>query len=447
MQIGRHIFWGMWFAVGGLQVSYAADFAYGVGYMGTYSSNITRAPVNERSEWTNSAFGGFTYLENTPTLIARVITNVEYRDYRKDIYRDDTLVDAKASAMWTLSPQRLTWSVDDTYTQLLVDATAVDTPDNRTNTNTFSTGPDLTVRFSPVNTLALGARAGNFYTSRHDIDNNRLSGTSSWQYQSTSITTYSLNYDALKVNYDNDSLYTDFTRKDIYLRAKVRPSKSEYTLDLGKTDINPVRGRDTDSSLARLVWLRQMTPESSLSVLLSKEATDVGTDVLTSSGTAAASASTSTASTSATTPVLAQNVVIGDVYIAKRGEMHYSHRGSQFGYALSLFRREFDYELTPLDRREKGGRVEFSYAYFGTSTVSLFSDLVKTEYLNFVRDDTDKDSGLRFAYLAGRNVTFGAEARHITRSSTISTMDFAENRALLTVAYTSGPVYTPTLGR
>jgi hypothetical protein len=445
---GKNIFWAALFAAGCFPSSYAADFSYGLGYAGTYSSNITRVPVNERSEWINSAFGGFAYAENTPSVIARVITEAEYRNYSKNVYSDETLFDAKANAVWILSPQQFTWSVDDTYTQLLVDTTAADTPSNRTNTNTFSTGPDFTARFSPVNSLALGARAGNFYTSRHDIDNNRQSGTASWQYQSTAIATYSLNYGVLKVNYDNDTFNTDFSRQDIYIRARVRPSRSEFTLDLGKTDINPVRGKDSNGSLARLTWLRQMTPESSVSVSLSKEVTDVGSDVLASSGTATSVAGSSVGSpVTAAPPSLAQNVVTSDVYIAKRGEIGYSHRGSQFGTTLYLFTREFDYELTPVDRREKGGHVEFSYAYFGTSTVSLFGDFVKTEYLNFVREDTDKDSGLRFAYLAGRNVTFGAEARHIIRSSTISTLDFVENRALLTVAYASGPFYKPTLGR
>ena len=393
-------------------------------------------------------FGGFAYAENTPSVIARVITEAEYRNYSKNVYSDDALFDAKANAVWILSPQRFTWSVDDTYTQLLVDATAADTPTNRTNTNTFSTGPDLTVRFSPVNSLALGARAGNFYTSRGDIDNSRLSGTASWQYQSTSITTYSLNYEALKVNYNNDALNTDFVRQDIYIRARVRPSRSEFTLDMGKTYISPVRGKDSDNGLARLTWLRQLTPESSVSVLLSKEVTDVGSDVLASSGTATSVAGSSVGSqVTAAPPSLAQNVVTSDVYVAKRGEIRYSHRGSQFGATLSLFTREIDYDLTPVDRREKGGHVEFSYAYFGTSTVSLFSDFVKTEYLNFVREDSDKDSGLRFAYLSGRSVTFGVEARHIIRSSTISTLDFVENRALLTVVYASGPLYKPALGR
>jgi len=445
---GKNPFWAALFAAGCFQPAYAADFAYGLGYAGTYSSNITRVPVNEQSEWINSAFGGFAYAVNTPSVVARVITEAEYRNYSKNVYSDETLFDAKANAIWILSPQRFTWSVDDTYTQLLVDATAADTPANRTNTNTFSTGPDFTVRFSPVNSLALGARAGNFYTSRRDIDNNRLSGTASWQYQSTAITTYSLNYEALKVNYDNDTINTDFTRQDVYVRARTRPSRSEFTLDLGKTYIHPVRGKDSDNGLARLTWLHQLTPESALSVFLSKEVTDVGSDVLASSGTATSVAGTGVGSPiTAAPPSMAQNVVTSDVYIAKRGEIRYSHQGSQFGTTLSVFTREIDYELTPVDRREKGGHVEFSYAYFGTSTVSLFSDFVKTEYLNFVREDTDKDSGLRFAYLVGRNVTFGAEARHIIRSSTISTLDFVENRALLTLAYASGPLYKPTLGR
>ena len=445
---GKHdkiFFIGMLICGGCPQALYAADFAYGLGYTATSSSNITRVPVNERHEWINSLLAGAIYAESTPTVTARVLAQAEYRNYSKNVFGDETLFNMNANAVWTLSPQRFTWTVDDAYRQLLVDVTAATTPANRTNTNTFDTGPDFYLRFTPVNSLALGARVGNFYTARGDTDNDRFSGYASWLYQATASTTYSLNYQMLDVNYDNDTLNTNFIRHDLFLRARTRPSRSEFILDLGASDINRARGNDPRETLTRLSWVRQLTPESTLSLILSKESSDVGTDILTTS--VVTNVPVTPGQVTTTPPALAQDVVTGDVYVTKRSEIIYTHHGSKVGATFSLFKRDLNFEATPMDRKETGGHLELSFLYFGTSTAAFFSDYAKTEYLDFFRRDTDKDSGLRFSYLVRKSLTLGLEGHHIVRTSTASTLDFVENRVLFSVLYSSGPLFTPQPGR
>jgi hypothetical protein len=73
----------------------------------------------------------------------------------------------------------------------------------------------------------------------------------------------------------------------------------------------------------------------------------------------------------------------------------------------------------------------------------LFTEYTRTEYLDFIRRDTDQNSGLRFDYHITRAVSVGLEGSHTERRSTDSTMGFVDNRLLLTLLYSSGPLFTP----
>src|SRR3989344_4751200 len=311
---------------GAVSSNQAGDFAYELGYTATRSDNIARASSNERSDTVHSYLAGFAYLERTSDVVARILAQAEYRDYQDDTFGDEGVYNLNSSLLWTISPQRFTWTVEDVYEETQITTTTADTPVNRTNVNVFSTGPDFYVRFNPVNTLALGARAGNVSTGRADVDNDRFSGSARWLYQSTSASIYSINFQLMDVNYDNSTLISKYTRHDLLARAEPRPSRSQYVIDLGASKINQDRGQDLDGTLARLSWNRQLTTESSLGMFASGEFSDTGTDILAAATAAASSAgqpvpiSTSQLS----------NFVTSDIYYAKRGGVFYNRRGTQF---------------------------------------------------------------------------------------------------------------------
>lgn len=431
----------------------AGEFAYGLGYTVSHSDNITRVPSNERSEVTDSYLAGFAYVERTVDLIANVLAQGEFRNYRDDVFGDETIYNVNSSAIWIISPQRFTWTVQDRFADEQIDATAVDTPANRANVNVFSTGPDFYVRFTPVNTLALGARAGNVSTGSANADNDRFSGSARWLYQATSISTYSLNFQAMDVNYDDSTINTDFVRHDIFLRADYRPSRSRYIVDLGSTKINPDRGQDIDGSLARLSWIRQLTQESAFGISASGEYSDTGTDILTTASelnTASSSAAgipTISEFPGTTVSGLTSDAVTSDVYYAKRGEIFYNRRGGSLGVDFIASARDLDFETTPQDRKEIDGRLELAFFYSGTTTVTLFTEQLKTDFQNFVREDTERDSGLRFNYRLSRTISAGLEGRRTERTSTVPTEEYEENRVFLRILYSSSPLFSPISSR
>jgi hypothetical protein len=432
---------GILLGIGAIEPLWAGESAYGLGYSAEHSDNITLVSSNERSDWIHSLVAGFAYQENTIDLVARVLAQATYNHYQKNSFGDETLFDLNSSAVWTISPQRLHWTLEDSYQQGLVDSTGTDTPANRTNVNVLSTGPDVYLRLAPVHTLAFGARAGDVYTGRVNADNKRFSGSAAWLYQSSSITTLSLNYQALGVRYENSTLNNDYKSEDVFFRADFRPSLSQYLLDLGATHINFDRGDDVSGTLARLSWIRQSTPESSFGASISKEFSDTGTDVLAAT-TAANPASGATGGPGATSGQT--SIVTGDVYTTKGGTIFYNHRGSQLGVQFQTGKRKLDFETTPQDRKETNGHLQFDYFFPGaTMTAALFTEYTKTEYLDVIRRDTERNTGIRLDQYLSRTVSLGLEGRHHDRTSTISSSNYVDNRVLFTLLYSSGPLFTP----
>jgi hypothetical protein len=406
---------------------------YFFGYRGEHSSNITRVPVNQEDEYIHSLLAGFTYVDSSPELSLRFAPSVEYLHYANDTSDDEVRLTLDASSLWTISPQRFTWTLEDNMRQVRLNPTQPDTPSNTVTANILNTGPDFYLRLNPVNTLQLGARFSSIYVESSDVDNERALGYARWLYRTTPLTTLSLNYEALTVNYKNEVVNQNYTRQDAFLRIETRPIQSTLVLDLGVTKIDRDRADEVDGSLGRLTWTRRLSPESSAGVLAEASYGDTGTDLAETAAAANAPAEDAGGTVS-------QNLVAQDIFYAKRGEVFYNSMGSRMAMNVRLFQRELEFKAVPLnDREEQGGTADLTYLYSSTTSAGIFGDSIKTKYLNLIRSDTDTNKGLRFSYRVSRELSTTLELRRSERESTDPTQNFVDKRVMLTVMYSSGP--------
>lgn len=424
---GRLLATGILLGIGAIQPLRAAESAYGLGYTAEYSDNITLVSSNERSGWIHSLLAGFAYQESTTDLVARVLAQATYNQYPKNSFGDETLLDLNSSAVWTISPRRFLWTLEDTARQALIDSTAPELPSNRTTVNVLSTGPDITLRLAPVHTLTFGARAADVYTGRVNADNKRFNGSAEWLYQMSSLTDLSLNYRILDVKFDDAALNNNYTRQDFFFRARYQPSPSRYLLDLGASDLSFDRGNDFRGTLTRLSWSRELTPQSAFGASLSREVSDTGSTVLSIAPPSGSS----------------QTVATGDIYETKSGSIFYNQRGNRIGVQFQAGRDVRDFATIPQDSKGNNGRLQIDYFLSAESTVTLFAYYSRLEYPDLVRRDVIQNSGLRFDHRLTRTVSMGLEGRRSERRSTDSTLEFVDNRALLTLLYSSGPLFTP----
>lgn len=417
----------------------AGQWDYGYGFIGEHISNIRRTATAAENEWIHAIGAGVAYAEQDDDLNAQVTAQVQLRDYKHETFADETLFFLDSAAIWTLLPRRLTWVVEDVFRQVMLDPTAASTPANRAGANVLNTGPDAYLHFGARNTLSLGARYGNVYVDDNNIDNNRYTGIARWMYQASSVSVWSLNYEHLNVRFDDDAANENFQRGDAYVRYELRHTPSLFRLDIGVTTIDRDRSPDVDGSLTRLTWVRDISSQSNIEVALSGSYQDVGSELL-------ASVTDPTLPGTTRGSPIGTDIVTNDVYYTREALVSYTRRGSHVGWTVSGVARDIDFEQTTQDREEVGGRTGISYFFSPLTTFTVFGDYLKVEYVQITREDRDRASGATFVYRLSPNTSIGVELRRDERSSTTTTAEFVDRRVLLSLAYSSGPLFTP-LGR
>jgi hypothetical protein len=427
-----------------LPAAHAGEIGFGFGYVGAYSDNIRRAEGGSEEELTHALLGGLAYRENSADLAARLLGQVEYRDYSRNTYDDETVLLLDAAAVWTINPQRLIWTLEDRFDQLPQDATLADTPDNREAVNVFNTGPDLLLPLTPVDTLVVGARVGHSYFRESDVDHNRYAGIVRLRHLAGPSTSYSLNLETIRVQYTDlpeppaVSPVADYLREDLFMRMDRRTLLSRLVLDAGLTRIVPDTGDDYDGPLARLNWAQRVSSESSVGIAGGLEYQDV-------SGALLAGLADPTVQDPITAPPqIPQTVTSGDIFYHKRAEVYYTRTGLFVGFRINVFYRDRDYEHVAQDQIARGGRTDWSYNFTETLTGNLYGEATRTDYQDFVRIDRDVNYGAWFGYRLNPNVSLRLEGRRYERRSAAALADYEETRAYLSLLYSSSPIFTLT---
>lgn len=401
----------------------AWDINFGMAYEYQYTDNVELSHTLPRTESSHVARTILTAVENSPQLTLRGASNIEYRDYVRDVFEDGVYGSVSLAALWTVTPQRLNWAIEDYFSQTVIDVRATDTPNNRQNTNILSTGPDFLFRINSLNSLEISARYSNQYYEITDSDNDRLQGDLRWIHRLSQRTDISLNYQTQAVQYANDVLNRNFVRDEAFARMRTRPSRSEYTLDLGTSTIK-VDGQDRSvGALARLGWRRELNPRSNFLLGAGMEYSDHDRDL---QGDAGASGGGSTGSAVG---------IIGGYYYGKRFDATYSSSGSYSTKSLHVYWRELDYENAAFDQAGSGVETELGFDSGPLFTPALMAGYEETSYMQNSFTDEDQYAGLRLRYRVRARVAIALEGRQTHRTSTVLAREYDETRGILTIGY------------
>lgn len=441
LKLGLGISSGLW------QCAYAGELGIGVGYIGEYTDNIQRVPIDPHEDWVNTVLAGVAYRENGPELAARAQAQVEYRDYTREVYQDETLFYLDSAAVWTIRPQRLLWTLEDRYDQIPQDATRALTPSNREAANVLNTGPDLLVYLNPVDVLVFGMRVGNTWLKQSDADNNRYTGIFRWRHQANASTNLSLNLEAQKIMFTDvppppvPTGLQDYLREDLYLRLDRRQVRSRLVVDLGGTRIDPEIEENYGKPLVRFNWAQRLSSESAFGVAFNREYMDVGGSLLSSV------ADPTSPEPVAVVPAIPPAISSGDIFYSQRSEMFYNRTGHYLAMHAGVYQRDIDYETIPQDRIETGGRALVTYDFSATLAASLLGETQRTEYQDLNRIDRDVSYGILFAYRISQHLSLNLEGRHYERDSSDALSSYTETRGLLGLLYSSHPVLVPMVRR
>ena len=416
----------------------ALEADYGVGYGTVFSDNIGLTPTNEEVEWINMFRGLFSLQDVSDRLDARFFSLLEYRQYTQSDFDNEALLAIDSSVNWTLSPQRLTLTVEDRFTQVPVSPDIAVSPTNRQDTNVFSAGPNLTLHFGRVNTGEFGARYSNYYLERSNNDSNRYSAYARLARQISPITRVSVNYEPSYVDFGADELNPDYARQDVFFNARTNRLGLDIGFDIGSTFIDRDNAaiRDVEGRLIRGTLTRQMTSDSSLTLSVSDQYSDTGRDTLIVNPLLLGSQSPSAVSPT--------DFVGGGLYATQAADVAYTKRRYYGNNTLSAFWRSTDFESPQvlLDHELRGVHADFGIDYSAAMTTSFFGNYSQTDYQRVARDDRDLGIGARVIYRFLRTLSLSAEGRWSRRDSTVANFSYDELRAVLTIAYNTNYALT-----
>lgn len=465
---------------------HAGESDYGFGLSFAHDSNIARTATNPVSDSTEILFFGLGYQENTADVNARVLAQVERRRFIRNTFPNSTGAFLNGTMVWTLSPQRVTWTLADNLGEAQINITVPGTPSNYAKTNSMATGPDFTYPLSSTNSVMIGGRYGRYDIKGNTGGSQRYGGYARGVHAFSNQTKLSLNYEAARVYFNPVAQTPDISLENAFVRYESVSSAIGAIVDLGTSRVTQYGGSANcerepaatpfpspcvsssspgPSRLARLTLLDKLSSQSIFSLRLSDQISDTYSDRIQGlagtglpgtglTGTAPAGTGLSTAPREpGAVAYNGTDITSSDLYRSKRGELAYVKDDGVSWYMLQTYGRNVDFATLDQDYREIGGSILWgrnsgamlfnayvSYLKRTFTTVDPTSPLIG-------RQDTDRDYKVRFSYRLNRNVTAAMEGERIVQVSTAFSSSFVDNRVMFLLGYSSGSLYGVQLRR
>jgi hypothetical protein len=425
----------------------AGELDLGAGLALTRESNVTKTS-DPRADQYEQLFAGLAYQERSAELYARLVAQVERRNYARDSFPDDNGYYFDGTAVWTISPRLFIWSFEDVFQEVNLTLSSPDTPTNRTRTNSLSTGPEFTFTVNPTNTPVIGARYGRYDVQNGIGDNERNTIYARWLNLLTTSATLSLNVVGTRIYFAPPALYTDLSRGDLFLRYDLVTPFNRQMVDAGTSRVKQYGGQGLDGRLFRYTGEVALTSESAMRVVLADQFSDTYSDTVVAFSIPTLPSIQGEATAA---PLAIANVAAaGDVYRSRRGELAYSNRIESFGFTLQGYVRSVDFASVPQDYIEKGGRFSLSWLFsaevqpyaFAQYMARKFSDTILQGNELIHEEDIERRLGAGASYRLSRSLTLAAEAGREQRESNVIGASYVNRRAMLLLGYSTGPLYS-----
>jgi len=389
------------------------------------SDNVARVPVDEQSETNGTARLGVALERVRSRYEAKLSGDVQYRRYSEDTFGSDVVGGLAGRLDWLILPEHLVWVFEDNYGQVTSDPLQADTPDNREQTNYFSTGPDITVPLGARTVLLASGRYSDNYYEESEQGSRSVDGSVGIGRRLTEQTTLSLNGSISDIEYDQSAVNPDYTITSAFLRLESTGTRTTFEADAGYTEAER-DGQTSDGPLFRASIAYQITGRSIVSF-------DAGY-VFTDSGAALRVDQSALGAGSEVNDTLAAGDVFRDTY----AYLTFTTERDRSALSASIFgRKERHEDIIILDRDIVGADLSVSRNL--TQRIEL---TVEGGYRDedFVVGDVafqEWFAGVGLGWRLTPSVSLRTSIFHYVGSGDGASRDYEENRAYIGIRYTT----------
>ena len=240
------------------------------------TDNVRRVSDNKEAETSGDAAFRMELAATRQRLATEVSTNLQYRRYFDSDIGNDLIGGLNGTAVYSFIPERFTWMATDNFGQTAIDTRAVETVDNRQNTNFFTTGPDFMLPIGDRTEATAQARysTSSFETTDAD-DERRLFGLGLVRRLSTRASV-SLNGTTEKVKYKEPipGLPNDgYTRNSEFVGFTATGHRTTLSVQAGGTQVKDF-GDTINGPFANVILEREIGARSTFTLNLGTALTD-----------------------------------------------------------------------------------------------------------------------------------------------------------------------------
>lgn len=394
---------------------------------GTWSDNVHRSTTEERSDTTAEVGFDLGVRREKGRLRSRVSADFQYRTFAEDTYDDELIGGLDGDFTYDFVPERFVWVVQDNFGQTFIDPRAVETPDNRQNTNYFTTGPDIRLSLTERTDLSIMARWSDARFQESFSDNQRLSGTLGLVRRISRRALWSLNGSAERIEYDDSILLSEFDRRSGYIGFQAEGAKTELSLQAGYSEID-ILGDTRGSPLFNIAASRRLTARSNLTL---------------NAGTSLTDTAEAFRRDQSLTGVLLGNelsVVSQDPFRSDYASLGWTFDGSRADLNIRAeWRRDEHEEQDEFNRNSWGASLGLSRRFSPTFTGSLSGSWRRENFEDSDVKFKEWVAGFGVTWNMGRSYALTLHGDHLEGSGGTSigsgVRDFTENRVSVTVTF------------
>jgi hypothetical protein len=416
----------------------------------TFTDNASLSQ-NGKSDEIFRLGGTGAFFKDEGRLYANVRGAAWFEDYLSGSYKSKFLGSMAGALRYQIIPERLSWTLAETYGQTVANTLAPASRANQVNASFFSTGPDLTLPFGVLSGFRAGARYERNNYGGGQLNEERERGNVSLFHRFAPTTEGSLNVALTRTTFQNgtvlgaDGRQADrYDIREAFGRLGTRRARYALSLDAGVSEVEQL-GTKQRSPLLRANLYRRLTPSISLNLGAGQEYRNSG-DILRESISGVRIVHNQVVYIPpGIDPTYVYNV-IGDLnnrsqpikYQFVRGSLDFVRPRTTFTLSGSSGRERFQFSGQSLDRDVWDAGIALSRRLRPNITATLTASYFHRNFLQLAGTDETKSAGIHFTWRVSSMVSVAGGYRHDDHQSQLGLYQYKANALFVNVSYGRG---------
>ena len=250
----------------------AHEFTTNIGFEAEHTDNVYALGSNaEESETTLKPNVAIDYKLEYTAVSANLNYRLELENYQHDAFQDRSLFTGTTNLIWSVIDNRLTWSVYQNRSRLVLDRQQADTPVNDVVRSVIQTGPNLNFNLGSMQGTLSVLVADNSFDEGAVTDSSQTQYALNLSQQFAKTMTFGFFLQSSDVEFENNIPEYDSRRYGVSLAGTGKQLR--YNFDIGRNETESgTQGKNTGLFYSAAITLEY--PELSWMLTTNRELTD-----------------------------------------------------------------------------------------------------------------------------------------------------------------------------